>query len=74
MGYSKVFLTPEFGPRQRFTIILTDVRLEPDPIFESRLCTRCMRCVRECPAGAISKDKTISVEIEGRVFEWGEID
>ncbi len=74
LGYSKVFLTPEFGPRQRFSIILTDAKIEPDPIFQGKLCTRCMRCVRECPAGAISKDKTISVEIEGRIFEWADLD
>ena len=32
IGWSKVFLTPEFGPRQRFVILLTDAGLEPDPI------------------------------------------
>ena len=33
IGYSKVFLTPEFGPRQRFGAILTNAPLDPDPIF-----------------------------------------
>ena len=38
-GWSKVFLTPEFGPRQRFAIMFTDAELEPDPIFEGTSAT-----------------------------------
>jgi len=34
IGYSKLLLTPEFGPRQRFACILTETPLEPDPIYE----------------------------------------
>ena len=50
LGWSKVFLTPQFGPRQRFTIILTDAELEPDPLMREHLCDRCMACVRGCRA------------------------
>jgi len=74
IGYSKVFLTPEFGPRQRLGMVLTDAPLEPDPIFEGSICDRCMACVRGCPASAISPGETVSIEIEGRRFEWGQID
>ncbi|NQU43753.1 (4Fe-4S)-binding protein, partial [bacterium] len=57
IGYSKVFLTPEFGPRQRFAFIMTDAPLEPDPIYDGRpLCDRCMSCVTDCPGKAISRD------------------
>jgi epoxyqueuosine reductase len=75
LGWSKVFLTPEFGPRQRFTVILTDAELEPDPLVEEgTLCTQCMICVKECPGHALSKDDVISVQVEGRKFEWGDVD
>lgn len=75
LGWSKVFLTPEFGPRERFTVILTDAELEPDPLMEEgKLCTKCMRCVDQCPGHALSRDEVVSVEIEGRKFEWGEVD
>ena len=47
-GWSKVFLTPEFGPRQRFVILLTDAELEPDPIYEGKICDRCKLCVKDC--------------------------
>jgi len=75
IGYSKVFLTPQFGPRQRFAFILTDTPLEPDPIYDGpALCDRCMRCVTECPAKAIPADKTVKVEIAGRQLEWCDLD
>ena len=75
IGYSKLFLTPEFGPRQRFAFILTDAPLEPDPIYEGPpICDRCMLCVKECPAGAISRNETVRVKIAGRTLEWGKLD
>lgn len=74
IGYSKVFLTPEFGPFQRFVILLTDAPLEPDPIFEGQLCDRCMRCARACTGGAISMTETESITVAGRKIEWGKLD
>lgn len=73
IGYSKVFLTPEFGPRQRFAFILTDAPLEPDPLFEGKLCDRCMACVRECPVHCISGTETVKVTVAGRSLEWGRL-
>ena len=73
LGWSKVFLTPEFGPRQRFCILLTDAVLDPDPLFEGKLCDRCMACVRECPGRALGGEKE-GFEAEGRRFEWGRVD
>ncbi len=75
IGWSKVFLTPRFGPRQRFAFIITDAPLEPDPIYDGEpLCDRCMRCVAECPGNAISADRSVTCEIAGHRVEWGELD
>ncbi len=75
IGYSKMFLTPQFGPRQRIGIVITEAELEPDPVMEpGTLCNRCMACVRECPGGCISPDKTVKVTLAGHEVEWGEID
>lgn len=75
IGWSKVFLTPRFGPRQRFAFIITDAPLEPDPIYEGEpLCDRCMRCVAECPGNAISADESVKVTLEGHEVEWGALD
>ena len=74
IGWSKVFLTPEFGPRQRFAFVLTDAPLEPDPIYEGPpLCDRCMSCVRECPVHAISATESVKVKVAGRELEWGKL-
>ena len=75
IGYSKVFLTPEFGPFQRFVVLLTDAPLEPDPIYEGKLCDRCMRCAKACTGGAISMTETESITLfDGRKIEWGKLD
>lgn len=75
IGYSKLFLTPQFGPRQRFAFIITDAPLDPDPLYDGPpLCDRCMACVAECPAQAISATRTVKVTVAGRDLEWGELD
>ena len=73
-GYSKVFLTPEFGPLQRFVVLLTDAELEPDPIYEGKLCDNCHACVRACSGHAISETETESITIEGHTCTWGKLD
>ncbi|OQW96988.1 MAG: hypothetical protein BWK74_07320, partial [Desulfobacteraceae bacterium A6] len=77
IGYSKMFLTPEFGPRQRLAALITDLELEPDPIFAGGLCDKCMGCVKECNFGAIPhirKGKVVKIKVAGREIEWADID
>ena len=75
IGFSKVFLTKEFGPRVRVGIIITELELEPDPIMEpGTLCNRCMACVRECPGGCIPADRTIKENVGGYDLEWADVD
>ena len=52
-GVNNMLLTPEFGPRVRFGSVFTTAELEPDRLQEDQLCTRCMRCVKMCPANAL---------------------
>jgi ferredoxin len=77
IGWSKVFLTPEYGPRVRIGTILTDAELEPDPLLpQGTLCNRCMRCVKDCPGGAIPRpgDKPpIRIQIADQTYEWGDV-
>jgi len=75
IGYSKMLLTPEFGPRVRVGIIITELELEPDPIMEpGTLCNRCMACVRECPGGCIPADRTVKDNVGGYDLEWADVD
>ena len=72
-GWAKVFLTPQFGPRQRFEILLTDAELAPDPLCREHICDKCMACVEACPGNAISRTETVTLEIAGKKIEWSKI-
>ena len=75
IGWSKMFLTKDFGPLQRVAFIFTDAELEPDPLYNGEpLCRRCMACVRECPGGCLSKTESIKVSVGGKICEWGKLD
>ena len=75
IGYSKVFLSPKFGPRIRLAAMLTDLELEPDPIIKpGTICNKCMACARACPGHSISMTKTVKVRLAGYDVEWGDAD
>ena len=75
IGYSKMFLSPQFGPRNRVGIIMTDVELAPDPIYDGpQLCNRCMACVKACPGGCIPAEKTVKATLAGHEVEWADVD
>ena len=77
MGWSKVFLTKKFGPRQRLAAIITDMPLEPDTLVKpGSICKRCMQCVKECPSGAIphiKEKKTVEIKIEDKTYQWADV-
>lgn len=55
-GWMSIVLTPQFGPRNRFGVILTTAELEPDPMYDGpKLCNpeRCTVCTDSCPTKAI---------------------
>ncbi len=78
IGYSKMLLTPEFGPLQRVAFLFTDAELEYDEMYNGKpLCRKCMACVRECPGHCIpdiKTGKTVKIQMEGKTIEWGDID
>ena len=75
IGFSKMFLTPQFGPRNRVGIVLTDLDLEPDPLYDGPpLCNKCGACVKACPGHCIPADRTVKVTLAGRAVEWSDID
>ncbi len=52
-GINNMLLTPQSGPRVRFTSIFTAAEIDPDPIRGEDLCIKCMQCVEVCPVRAI---------------------
>lgn len=74
IGYSKMFLTPDFGPLNRQVFIFTDAELTPDEIYnKDPLCDKCMACVGACPGKCINPHKQVSIELAGHNVEWGEL-
>jgi ferredoxin len=75
IGWSKMLLTPQFGPRQRIGVLMTEAELDPDPIIEpGTICDKCMMCVSECPTQALPTDKSVKVNLAGHDVEWSDID
>ena len=57
-GWLSIVLTPQFGPRNRFGVILTTAEIEPDPMYSGPpLCdpTVCKICTDCCPTKAIGE-------------------
>jgi len=75
IGWSKMLLTPVFGPRQRLAAVMTDLPLEPDPLYDGpALCDRCMLCAKDCSVSAIPSEASVKVTVAGRDLEWADID
>ena len=53
-GKNNLLVSPQFGSRLRLTTVLTDLRLEADPVSD-QTCGRCRACRRMCPAEAIGE-------------------
>ncbi len=74
LGLSKIFLSPQFGPRQRIFALFTDVELEPTPLFTGSICDECGSCARECEACAIGQARDVKFAIDGVEYAHGEFD
>ncbi len=66
IGLNGSLLTPMFGTRQRFHMIITDAPLIPSPILAESVCDRCGKCAEACPLGAIDPTHTEEIEICGK--------
>jgi epoxyqueuosine reductase QueG len=62
IGKSCLLVTPELGPRVRWTSVLTDASLRPTGGPSAEGCGSCLKCVDICPVEAFS----------GRAFTPGE--
>ena len=76
-GWMGIVLSPEFGPRNRFGVVLTTAEIEPDPMIDTgTLCdpTKCTICTDCCPTKAIgaygSNDTSTSV-LGNKTYTYG---
>jgi epoxyqueuosine reductase QueG len=80
-GWMGLVLTPQFGPRNRFGVILTTAEIESDPMYSGKkLCNpeKCGICTKLCPTQALSKyneDKDPKiVNMDGRTYTYCNLD
>ena len=74
-GWHSLLMTPEYGPRQRVSSVITNAPLIPDMLYEGPpLCDMCMECVRACPADSFYKELippgVSIVHIENRTYKY----
>jgi len=72
IGWHTSFMSPQYGPRQRVTSLLTEAPLRPDPLYNgSPLCDKCMECVKSCPYDRFRKEveKVVELDIGGKKFK-----
>ena len=73
IGRSGIFLSPKFGSRQRFHMIITDCEIEASPLYEGHICDGCGRCADSCPLGAIDMENTVTVNVCGKEMQVASI-
>lgn len=74
IGLNGMLLTPRFGPRQRFHMIITDAELPSTPLLEQQICDGCGECAAVCPLGAIDVDAAHEVDICGKKMKVASVD
>ena len=74
IGFGDILLTPKFGSRQRFHMIITDAELPESALLKKSVCDRCGKCADACPLGAIDKNNTQILEICGKQMEVAKVD
>ncbi len=74
-GKHGMLITPEFGPRQRISVIFTSIQDLPfgednEHIWIPDFCARCGKCVKNCPGNAIiPQESSETGEIRTRVIK-----
>ena len=77
-GWSNLFLTPDYGARQRLISVITEAPLEPGDLLDSKEVCRPDKCgyacVETCPIGALDKVKAQEFTMDGRTYRYAELD
>ncbi len=74
IGLGGFFITPEYGPRQRFALVLTDADLEPDAVSDKHICGDCGLCAKACPFNAIALDRRTATGVPGHTMPVADVD
>ena len=67
IGKGGFFLTKQYGHRQRFGLILTDLELKGDEILNLDLCKDCNACIKACPLQAYSLNQEQTWHLNSKI-------
>jgi len=73
IGLGGFFITPEYGIRQRFALILTDAPLVGDAVRDKSICSDCGACAQACPLGAIDLKQLTETGVPGHSMKTAQI-
>lgn len=75
IGFNGVALTPEYGARQRFICVLTDLDVPANDMTDfDPECSDCRQCLTACPTKALLADQQREYEVGGRVIRLPGLD
>jgi epoxyqueuosine reductase QueG len=78
IGWHNLFISPQYGTRQKLTTIITNASLPQDELQEKRLCDpeACgFQCAHACPTNAIPKNikRKVKISVGGKVAQYGKL-
>ena len=68
IGWSSLLITPQYGAAVQLASLITNARLEPDPMIEEELCNKCYKCMKICPTEVHDPEELISFVMEGKTY------
>jgi NAD-dependent dihydropyrimidine dehydrogenase PreA subunit len=73
-GRHGMLITPEFGPRQRLSVIFTSIKNLPvknenEHLWVPDFCAKCGGCIRKCPGNAIIEEFLENGEIRTKIIK-----
>ncbi len=78
IGWHNLFISPQYGTRQKLTTIITNASLSRDKLQGKTLCDPevCgFRCAHACPTNAIPKNikRKVKISIRGKLTQYGKL-
>ncbi|MFA6929986.1 MAG: 4Fe-4S binding protein [Lentisphaeria bacterium] len=67
IGKGGFFLTKQYGHRQRFGLILTDLKLDGDNVIDLDFCKNCNACIKACPLQAYTLNNEQSYSLNSNI-------